>query len=147
MTRELMLNQGDIATALCDLGIGVGRLGKYSRAASLLREALELSQEVGVTSVMAACLTGLAGIQKQSRRALQLLAAAQAAFERSGELINPLYRAEHKRIGNKLHEAIDMQHFARYWEEGRSMKTEQAVAIALDKADESYMRDNTHFRD
>ncbi len=130
MTRELM-NKANIANALCDLGIALGHLGNYARAMALLREALKLSQETGNLYVTATCLTGLASIPQPLRRTAQMLAAAQAAFEGSGEFINPLYRVEHERAENKLREGLNAQDFSKLLEESYGMTIEQAVAFAL----------------
>jgi predicted ATPase/DNA-binding XRE family transcriptional regulator len=135
MVRALT-NKASIAIALCDLGISLGHLGIYARATSLLKEGLELSQEIGDPYLIAACVTGLAGIQQQPRRAAQMLAAAQAAFEQSGEFINPLYRVVHERTENRIHEALDAQDFARFSAEGQAMTVEQAIALALETVEE-----------
>jgi predicted ATPase/DNA-binding SARP family transcriptional activator len=135
IVRELM-NKAEMANALCDLGIAVGHLGNYARATALLSEGLELSQEIGNTYLIAACLTGLVGIQKQPRYAVQMLAAAQAAFERSGEFINPLYRIEHERIENKIRGVLGGQDFVKFLEEGQPMTLEQAVTLALEPIEE-----------
>jgi len=135
MARELM-NKAGIAHALCDLGIALGHLGNYARAMALLREALKLSQEIGNMYVTATCLTGLASIPQPLRRAAQMLAVARAAFERSGEFINPLYRVEHDRAENKIREGLNAQDFSKLLEESRAMTIEQAVALALEEIHE-----------
>jgi len=65
-----------------------------------------------------------------------LLAAARAAFERSGEFIEPIYRAEHERAENKICDVLDVQDFAKFSEEGQSMTVDQAIALALETLDE-----------
>jgi predicted ATPase/DNA-binding XRE family transcriptional regulator len=134
MVRELT-NKATIANALCDLGIALGHLGNYARATALLREGLELSQEIGDKYLIAACLTGLAGIQQHPQRMAYLLAAGQAAFRRTGDFIDPLYRVEHERLENKVREVLDAQEFVQFSAEGRTMTVEQAVALALEKED------------
>jgi len=131
ITREFM-QKASIASALCDLGVAVRHLGDVPRSAVLLREGLELSKEIGKAYLIAACLTGLASIQQQPRRAAQMLAAAQVAFEQSGEFIEPLYRVEHQRAASKIHEVLDAQDFAKFSEEGRTMAVEHIVALALE---------------
>jgi predicted ATPase/DNA-binding XRE family transcriptional regulator len=134
ITREFM-NKASIASGLCDLGVAVGHLGDVPRSAALLREGLELSQEIGNAYLIAACFTGLAGIQRQPRRAAQILAAAHRTFEQSGQFIEPLYRVEYERAANKIHEVLDAQDFAKFSEEGQAMTIEQAVALALEPVD------------
>ena len=135
IARELM-NKVGIANALCDLGIAAGHLGDYAGSTALLKEGLKLSHEIGNTYLIAAGLTGLASIQRQPHRAEQLLAAARAAFERSGEFIEPIYRAEHERAENKICDVLDVQDFAKFSEEGQSMTVDQAIALALETLDE-----------
>ena len=132
MARELM-NKASIATALCDLGIALRHLGNYARATALLREGLGLSQEIGNMYLIATCLTGLASIPQSPRRAVQLWAAAQIAFEQSDKFINPLYRVEHERAENKLRERLNTQKFSKLLEESHAMTMEQAVALALEE--------------
>jgi hypothetical protein len=132
MARELM-NKASIAHALCDLGIALGHLGNYARAMALLKEGLALSQEIGNLYLIAICLTGLASIPQPPRRAAQMLAAAQAAFARSGEFINPLYRVEHERAENRLREGLNAQDLSKLLEESYAMTIEQAVALALEE--------------
>jgi tetratricopeptide (TPR) repeat protein len=130
IAREVM-NKKRIASTLCDLGIAVGHCGDQARAMVFLREGLELSQQTGNLYLIAACLIALAGLQ-QPRHAAQILAAAQAAFERSGEFIEPLYRIERQRVENKIREIINQRDFVKLLQEGHSMTVEQAVALALE---------------
>jgi predicted ATPase/DNA-binding XRE family transcriptional regulator len=135
ITRELM-NKEEIAYALCDLGIALKYQGKIVRAMALLREGLELSQKVSNTYPSAACLTGLASITQPARRAAQILAAAQVAFEQSEEFIEPLHRIEHERAGKMASIALGEVAFASAWEEGKQMPLEQVIAYALEGYDE-----------
>ena len=135
IARELM-NKASLASALCDLGIAVGHLGDAARSTALLNEGLELSQGIGNMYLIAACLTGLASIQQKPHRAAQILAASQAAFELSGKFIEPLYRIEHERAENKIRELLDAQDFAKFSEEGYAITVEQAIALALEPAEE-----------
>jgi tetratricopeptide (TPR) repeat protein len=134
MVRALT-NKADIAAALCELGIALGHLGYYARATALLREGLELSEETGNLYLIAACLTGLAGIEPRPRRAAQMLAASKVTFERNGEVIDPLDRFEQERAENKIREILQAQDFSTSSEEGRAMTVEQAVALALEPAE------------
>ncbi len=130
-----LMSRKHIANALCNLGISVGHLNDYAPATALLNEGLELSQEIGNTYLIAACITGLASIQQKPHRAAQLLAASQAAFELSDEFMEPLYRVEQKRTENRIREVLDAQDFAKFWEEGCGMTIEQAIALALEPAE------------
>ena len=85
---------------------------------------------------IATCLTGLASIPQPPRRAVQMLAAAQAAFAQSGKFINPLYRVEHERAENQIREGLNAQDYSKLLEESYAMTIEQAVALALEGIDE-----------
>ena len=136
MVRELM-KRTEIAAALCDLGIALGHLGHEARATTLLREGLELSQETGNLYLIAACLTGLAGLQPRPRHAAQMLAAAKVEFDRSGEVIDPLDRFEQERAENKILEKLGAQDFAQLMEKAHAMTLEEVVALGLERGEES----------
>jgi hypothetical protein len=127
------MNKADIANTLSRLGIALEHGGDNARAMAFLREGLDLSHEIGNTYLMAACLTGLAGIQQQPRRAIWMLASAQVAFERRGGLIDPLYQTEQARVENKLRQELAPQDFAEFYGDGCAMTLEQAVTLALEK--------------
>jgi vacuolar-type H+-ATPase subunit E/Vma4 len=65
-----------------------------------------------------------------------LLAAAQAAFEASGEIIEPFYRAAQERIENATRAALGEDTFEAAWKAGRALTGEQAIAIAMEENDE-----------
>jgi tetratricopeptide (TPR) repeat protein len=119
---------------LSDVGIATTHLGDFAQAATLFHEALLLAQELNSPSIydVAVCLLGVAGIQRSLHRMAQLLAAAQATFERSSEVVEPLYRMELERTENKICEVLDEQDFAKFSAEGRAMTVEQAIAFALE---------------
>lgn len=125
-----------IALLLSDLGIALGQQGNRARAEALLSEALPLDREAGETHIIAICLLGLAGIQQQPVRTAQLLAAAQTAFEASGEIIEPFYRAAQERIENATGTALSEDTFIAAWEAGRAITLEQAIVLALEENNE-----------
>jgi predicted ATPase/class 3 adenylate cyclase len=136
--EELLANyrqQGNelyFTRAMSDLGIASGYLGNHAQAAALLSEALALTRETSSLYDKAVCLLGIAGIQPQPRRAVQLLAAAQAAFEASGAImIEPIYIAESTRIEEAARTALGETVFATAYAEGKSMAAEKAIARAL----------------
>ncbi len=120
------------ARAMSDLGIATGHLGNHAQSAALLSEALLLTREESNLYDMAVCLLGVASIQPQPRRAVQLLAAAQAAFEVSGAImVEPIYKAESTRIEEAARTALGETVFAAAYAEGKSMAAEKAIARAL----------------
>lgn len=136
MTRELMDKAG-IASALSRLGIALGHQGNYDDAVKFLCEGLELSQVMDNRYLIAACLTGLADIAQQPRHAAQLLAASQAAFERSGRFVDPLYRAAHQRTEESVRTTLGEEAFAAAYTEGKKMSLEDAIKFALEDTEAS----------
>ena len=132
--RELE-RKDTIAWLLGDLGIAFGQQGDPAQAEVLLSEALPLSREVGESYIIAICLLGLAGVQQQRIRTVQLLAAAQTAFEASGEIIEPFYRAAQQHIENATRAALGGDTFTTMWGAARTMTLEQAIAFALEETD------------
>ncbi|MFN2137633.1 MAG: ATP-binding protein, partial [Candidatus Promineifilaceae bacterium] len=124
------------ARAMSDLAITAGRLGDYAQAAALMLEALPLAKEASGPD-MAVCLVAAAGIQPQPRRAIQLLAAAQAAFEASGAaMVEPLYKAESARIEKAAQSALGEAVFAAAYTEGSALAVEEAIAGAITDSNE-----------
>ena len=74
-------------------------------------------------------------ITQPNRRAAQILAAAQVAFEQSEEFIEPLHRIEHERAEKAARITLGDADFASAWEEGKQMPLEQAIAYALEEYD------------
>jgi predicted ATPase/class 3 adenylate cyclase len=124
-----------IAGLLGNLGIAFGQQGDRARAAALLSEALPLSLEVGNAYIIAICLLGLAVIQQQLIHTAQLLGVTQTAFEATGEVIEPFYRAAQQRIENATLIAMGEDAFRTAWGAARTMTLEQAIAFAFEDAD------------
>ncbi len=78
----------------------------------------------------------MASIPQPPRHAVQMLVAAQAAFEQSGKFINSLYQIEHERAANRIREGLNAQDFSKLLEEGYAITIEQAVALALEEIHE-----------
>jgi predicted ATPase/DNA-binding CsgD family transcriptional regulator len=127
--REVGFKEG-IVWLSGDLGIVLRLLGDRARAAALLNEASLLSQALGHTYLIASCLLGLAGFQPPLRAA-RLLATAQAAFEASDEILDPVHRAEQERLEKATRAALGEAVFAVAWAAGRATSMEQAMADGL----------------
>jgi len=125
------------ARAMSDRAIAAGHLGDHAQAAALLSQALLLAREVTDPYDMAVCLIGAAGIQIQPRRAVQLLAAAQAGFEASGRnMVEPLYRAESARMEKAAQTALGEAAFAAAYAEGKALAVREAIAEAIADSNE-----------
>jgi hypothetical protein len=120
------------ARTMCDLAIAAGHLGDHARSAALLSQALPLAREASGPYDMAVCLLVAAGIQPRPRRAVQLLAAAQAAFEVSGaNVVEPLYKAESARLGKAARAALGEEDFAAAYDEGSELAVEEFITDAI----------------
>jgi serine/threonine-protein kinase PknK len=122
--------------ALRAIGITRWRLGEPNHATQALREGIRLSQLVNDPRNGAACLEGLAwlaGDQRNPRRAVVLMAAA----ERLGHAIGssavalPHLTVFHEECERRAREALDTEEFDAARETGRSLRFDDAVAYAL----------------
>ena len=118
---------------LSDLGIATAYVGDFTQAAALFHEALLLAQELNNTYDAAVCLLGVAGVQRSPHHTAQLLGAAQARFEQSGEIVEPLYNAELARNEEASRAALGEDVFAVVYEEGKKMTLDEAVTFVLNE--------------
>jgi predicted ATPase/class 3 adenylate cyclase len=118
---------------LSDLGIATARLGDFAQAAALFRQALSLAPESKYIYDVAVYLLGVAGIQQLPYLAAQLLGAAQAAFERSDEFIEPLYHTESTRIENEVRATLGEDVFAATYERSKKMTLNEAMILAMNE--------------
>ena len=120
------------ARAMSDLGIATGHLSDHTRSAALFTEALIIIREASNLFDKAVCLLGVAGIQPRPRKAVQLLAAAQAAFEASGAtMVEPLYIAESEHIEKAARAILDETAFTAAYAAGKALAAEKAITMAL----------------
>jgi predicted ATPase/DNA-binding CsgD family transcriptional regulator len=122
-----------IAWDILDLGIVSLDEHNLDRARSLMAETLVLSRASELKNIVDvdwaifgfACL---AAVEKNARRAIQLLAFTDKLFKD----INPahIYAIERKRYLSLVREQVDQETFAAAWAEGCALSLEQAISIA-----------------
>jgi hypothetical protein len=112
--------------------------GDSDTAAALCQESLALNLEVGDRLGIAACLAGLAAVDRvrgQPVRAAQLIGAADALVESTATLLIPLDQALYQHTTAALRAQLDPTVFAVATAEGRALTQEQAVSYALENPD------------
>jgi tetratricopeptide (TPR) repeat protein len=122
-------NLGDIAVCEGDLGL----------AKALLIEGVTLARQLKYQPGILCSLLGFAGVlavEKQARRAAQLLAVYATHIE-SGDMryvrdINPADEAQYQHNLARAREQLDEDAFNAAWEDGRAMTLEQAIESALE---------------
>jgi serine/threonine-protein kinase PknK len=128
-------NTREIASLLDNVGDAYLGLGNYSLAGRYYRDSLatfsKLGDKAGVADALYS-LAELAGIVKQSRRAVRLYAAAQTLRNRVGIPI-PLYlREEYEQNISNLCTELSNEGFTGIWTEGCAMTLEEAIAYGLE---------------
>jgi hypothetical protein len=115
------------------------RRGDHGRAKRLLGESLALSKRLGNTTSVAECLETLAELARvlgDFRRAARLWGAAGALREAAGSTWAPVERRLHEPYLTAARSGMDEADWMMAWEEGRAMPLEDAIAYALEDAEE-----------
>ena len=109
--------------------------GDLAQAVESYRQSLHTLQDPKEGKlILADSLAGLAqaaDAQDQPARAIQLFAAAAAIWEAAGVPLTPVERAETDHTLATLRQVLDEATFAKCWDAGRALTSEQAVAYAL----------------
>jgi non-specific serine/threonine protein kinase len=130
---------GEVVTrsyALWAVGLGWWRNGKPERAEQLLRECLQLSHLIGDPRNGAACLEALAwiaGAKNDPRRAVLLMAAAEALGNRVGvpPAVLPDLAVFHEQCDCCARDELGAEAYAIAHRQGFAMDFDDAVAYAL----------------
>ncbi|HET9591207.1 MAG TPA: tetratricopeptide repeat protein [Anaerolineales bacterium] len=159
---EVALRQGDYARATqlmeeslevrrqlgnkWGIGVSLGMLGwvamrerDWERAIKQLGESLKVRQQIGDKGGSAWCLERLAGVamaQGQAEKAVRLFGTAAALRSSIGSVIDPVDQARYKKNLNSLRKKLGKERYAAIWNEGRAMTMEQAIAYALQDAED-----------
>ncbi|HLO31109.1 MAG TPA: adenylate/guanylate cyclase domain-containing protein [Anaerolineales bacterium] len=110
------------------------QLGNFEEALDLYRETIRDWQEIGHRGAVAhqlECIAYIAKAQEQGGRAVKLMSAADALREAGSSPRTPQERIEYDRELAGLRTGMDEEEFNLLWEEGQSMKMEQAIDFAV----------------
>ncbi|MBI5653151.1 MAG: tetratricopeptide repeat protein [Chloroflexi bacterium] len=129
-----MGSPGDVARALHNLGYLETQRGDYPRARELFIESQQLFSSINHPRGIAECLNGfavLASATRQPKLAAQLLAAADAIFDRLGAQRWQTDQVEYASALNAARLQLTPAAFNAAWNAGRALTLEQAIAEAL----------------
>ena len=121
------------------LGIVATRRGDHWRAKTLLEESLILSRRLGSMVNVAECLETLAemaGTLGDAPRTARLWGAADALREAIGSPWMSFEKSLHEPYLADARTGMDEADWRAAWEEGRAMSLEDAIAYALEDAEE-----------
>ncbi len=128
-----------VAGALEALGTCARERGDQCRAARLFGESLTLLGERGNPLLVANCLKSLgavAGVAGDPQQAARLLGAAEALREHRGVAVFPAELPRLERASAPARARLSETAFAAAWAAGRALPVEQAIAEALQVADD-----------
>ena len=115
------------------------RQGDTRQAKKIFGLSIQLCQKQNLVSGLAFAIEGLASLhveQKQPERAARLFAWVDATRVKINYPRPPIEQASVERDLAMIHSQISDAAFEKASESGKSMTTEQAVALALDESDD-----------
>jgi non-specific serine/threonine protein kinase len=133
----ILMEIGDknfLAYSVRRLGLLAWREKDYRKAIALCKESLGLNRELSDLRGVFACLAGFADIavlQGNFERAAQIMAAVESQLVSMGMRLLPVDKTEYERNFAHLRINIDEKTLAMFWEKGKGMSFEQAIAFAL----------------
>jgi predicted ATPase/transcriptional regulator with XRE-family HTH domain len=122
------------AMALSRLGQLARKEGDDLRAAACYQQSIVLRHELGQFMSIGMSLTALAalaGRRGEVERAARLGGAAEALLEQRGRQQSPRDREDHQRLMTTVRGQMEVARLAALWEEGRMLRREQVLALAL----------------
>ena len=108
--------------------------GNLAGAKSIYRETIQGWQDIGNRGAIAHEMESFAAIaitEEEPQRALKLFGAAEALRERSNSPMTDFERAEYHQMVAHVRSLLNKTDADLLWAEGRSMKMEQAIQLAL----------------
>ncbi|MGH2346430.1 MAG: ATP-binding protein, partial [Chloroflexota bacterium] len=122
------------AMALSRLGQLARKEGDYLRAAACYQQSIVLRHELGQFMSIGLSLTALAALANlrgEAERAARLGGAAEALLEQRGLRQSPRDHEDHERLMAAVRGRLGVTRLAALWEEGRTLRREQVLALAL----------------
>jgi hypothetical protein len=133
-----------VAFWLTNLGWLALSQNDYERANTAFEKSLVILQDVGEKFSIAICMEGLAtiaGLQERNttgiRRAARLWGVAEIIRETIGAPLTSDERTQYEQAVTTARTQLDDAAWAAAWAAGRAMLLEQAVAYALEEADDA----------
>ncbi|MFN2188931.1 MAG: protein kinase domain-containing protein, partial [Candidatus Promineifilaceae bacterium] len=126
-------NQRREAISLVNLGYVSQHQGDFLASERFMREGMALLHQLKLRYHAAITLAMLAGptVEKgDARRAARLLGASEVVFERMAVKLQPADQVEVDRSIELVRSALAPDEFKRYWDEGRDLSFEEAIAYA-----------------
>jgi non-specific serine/threonine protein kinase len=124
-------------TNLINLGATALSQNDLTTAASYYREGLTIASKMDDMNGTLYCLEGMAGTYwaiRSQQTAATLLGAADEQRTLNNLLIEPADRLLYEKSVTRVREALTEEAFSRWFSEGRHMKLDEAVALALSVA-------------
>ena len=125
-----------ISVAVANLGrVQLRTNGDATRALALLVEGLKLARDRNDKRVAAECVQGIAAvnaIEGRAREAARLFAGAELLLETTGAALSPAEEAIRDQFLTPLQTGLGEPTFATEWEAGRSLASEDVIALALE---------------
>jgi predicted ATPase/class 3 adenylate cyclase len=133
-TAQAVADQNTIGTALINLGEVTQIAGDLGGAADYYRDALRIWADIHQGLFIAYCMEVLAGIDVaggRPREAALLFGTADRIREELGAPVEPFNQERYQRDLDTTRGAMTEDDFTQAWEEGRRMRTEEAIELAM----------------
>ena len=124
-----------LGSILVDYGVLTVVQGKLLQALSPFKEAMLLAQEIKQRYNLAIALAALGcalGVASSARYTALLCSTAEILFEQTGTALPPAYHSLYLTYLMSIQAQVDEETWQRWWEQGKSLASEQAVALALE---------------
>jgi len=132
--RRELGDRGGTADALGNLGDVAYSQSDYIIARTLYEESLAIQRDLGDKGGIAyslECLSAVAAAQGQTDYAVRVWGAASALRDATGSYLPPNELEEYNRQVATARQILDEEAFLTAWEQGRTMKIDQAIRFAL----------------
>jgi predicted ATPase/class 3 adenylate cyclase len=117
-----------------ELGHIARHIGDFSQAKKIYRETIKGWQDAGNRAAIAhqmECFAYIAVAEEEPQRAIKLLSAAEALRERANSPMTDNECLDYEQAIGELHSRVGDADFGSLWAEGREMRMDQAIQLAL----------------
>ncbi len=127
-----------IAESMDNLGNVSSARGDYEQAEKFHKESLAIRKEIGSKKGIAESMLGAGNIANDQGNyilAIKLLSSSEKIMESIGGVLGKNDQTKKDNTIAKLHEQLSDKEFNKYWEDGKKLTFEEAIALALNKTD------------